>query len=80
MMVVFIAFIVCASLLVLSLIYLGVKREEGEFFGGAALALVFLGLLACIIASDIQKDDRIKECISQGKHVIKIEETSYCKL
>jgi hypothetical protein len=80
MMAVFIGFSVCAFLLVSSLIYLGVKREEGEFFGGATLALVLLGLLVCIIASDIQKDDRIKECINQGKHVIKIEETSYCKL
>ena len=73
-------FTLCASSLVLSLIYLGVKKEEGEFFGGAALTLLILGLTAACISDNIRQDDRIKDCVKQGMNVITIEKTNYCKL
>lgn len=75
-----VAFIILIMLISVVVTLEGIMTNKEEVFAGGVILLIFTGIIVFGRYNVILQEELKKECISQGKQVIEIEDKSYCKL
>lgn len=75
-----VAFIILVMLISVVAIFIGFMRDKYDVSVGGIVLLIFTGVVIMERYSLVLQEELKKECISQGKQVIEIEDRSYCKL